>query len=492
MESEALTLCNGTEARGELKIASAVIKAGVSLGGVVGSLRLPDASRVTAGTLFGSGELPQTGKVPECAAEGDAACVNRGVFRAVDTSTLATKMIANASAAGVSGAVVLPSQADVRSGTQFGAGGTGKTGNLAVPVACTSDGAQACVVAGNFAAAATTGLASKVVSTAMVAGVPGNVVLPAAAQVAVGVSYGFGGSEISGTRFSTKQCRNAADLGTWDSSGLSNVGIGHPVMGVNGTNVLLATDELGWDPGIYHLEADLPVQLLIETGTLPGGLSLAKTYYVIPSGTNIKLSESKGGPPVDVTSIGSGILKLTSVPDGVADIWETMDDFNAGATFPPSAAPGWSTSLACDSSNFEDISTSGGPSLTPSNTIPVGGNVTFSQIWRDNLSGLYVSNILYDGSGSKSWSDAIQTCRGLDSGDGTGNWHLPTQKELMQLYVNGASKITVSGGAWETVHLWSASGSSSMLFNAWVVDLSSGKVYDYYRNFRLNGAICVR
>jgi hypothetical protein len=58
----------------------------------------------------------------------------------------------------------------------------------------------------------------------------------------------------------------------------------------------------------HGLAALTPIQLF-TTGTLPGGLSLATTYYVSASGLTadvFKVSATSGGSVVDITSTGSG------------------------------------------------------------------------------------------------------------------------------------------------------------------------------------------
>ena len=48
--------------------------------------------------------------------------------------------------------------------------------------------------------------------------------------------------------------------------------------------------------------------LALSSGTLPGGLSIDTRYYVINAATNtFKVSTSKGGSAVDITSAGSGV-----------------------------------------------------------------------------------------------------------------------------------------------------------------------------------------
>jgi hypothetical protein len=493
MDTELITLCDGTQARGEMTISNEVIKAGVSIGGVVGTLILPDPSQVIAGTTYGPDEMPITGNLPECANEGEGNCMNHGAYRAIDPKTLPSKIVSSATAAGKSGAVVLPGADDVRGGVNYGPEGSGKSGNLLIPAACTSDGAKDCVVTGSFAAAATTGLASKVMASTSAAGIAGNVTIPDASHVARGVGFGIAGNGVTGTRFAIKQCRNAVHLATWDTSGVSNLGDAYPIMTANGSNVLIASDELNWNPSTYALVADFPVQLKTTSGILPGGLTEGTTYYVIPSGLRIKLAVSQGGAPIDITSTGSGSINLGVVPDFVADQWDTIDEYNRGFGISPGQTPGWSSSLVCDTTNFENISSNGGPTLSPSNAVPSGGTSAFSEVWRDNLSGLNFTNILYDGVGSTSWASAVKMCIDLNSGDGVNHWHLPTQKELMQLYIDGIANLPVSGGAFGNINLWSATLVSSDPSYVWRASLANGRVDSGGYREGTNGAvICVR
>jgi|GEM_PF-3627509 len=62
----------------------------------------------------------------------------------------------------------------------------------------------------------------------------------------------------------------------------------------------------------HGLLANTPVRFT-TTGTLPGGLSLATTYYVIASGltaNDFKVSATVGGTEVDITTAGTGTHSL--------------------------------------------------------------------------------------------------------------------------------------------------------------------------------------
>ncbi|RYZ42599.1 MAG: hypothetical protein EOP49_28260, partial [Sphingobacteriales bacterium] len=64
---------------------------------------------------------------------------------------------------------------------------------------CSSEGAAGCVITGSYAAAQTTGAASKILSGQSIAGVSGNVTLPTAAKVLNATAYGVNGTGTTGT-----------------------------------------------------------------------------------------------------------------------------------------------------------------------------------------------------------------------------------------------------------------------------------------------------
>ena len=215
---------------------------------------------------------------------------------------------------------------------------------------------------------------------------------------------------------------------------------------------------------------------------MPSPLVADTPYYVILSGSNIKLAlsaaDATSGTAIDISNKGTGTLNMSVVPDSIVDAWETIDDSNNSSS---NGAPGdtpWNANYGCDDSNFTDVSGTSS-ALTPSNATAAGASAAFSEIWQDNLSGIYFTNVLYAGSsGSISWADAIKMCGSIDSGDGSGQWRVPTQKELMQLYVNGASNSALT----ITASTWSSTIVSSSTDLAWRVSLSTGKTRDADRD----------
>lgn len=164
-----------------------------------------------------------SGHLYDCDSDGDDLCVATTLFPAANIAGLAGKVIYGSSIAGIAGSVrvpapssvltgvsvgtsgtgtvVLPGANDVRAGITFGANSstTGLLNPLAgTPAACSEDGQTDCVANTNFRAAEQVTLANKVVSPMTVAGVQGNVVLPAIEHVLVATPFGVGGNALTG------------------------------------------------------------------------------------------------------------------------------------------------------------------------------------------------------------------------------------------------------------------------------------------------------
>ncbi len=180
---------------------------------------------------------------------------------------------------------------------------------------------------------------------------------------------------------------------------------------------------------------------------------------------------------------------IPATANGIVDPWDTVTDSNGGLGISPSQGP-WGAQYVCDSSNFTNVSSAGFAGLTPTGG-SVGGNRNFTQIWRDELTGLYFSNILCDWF-CMNWQSAMSMCNNLNSGDGVGNWRLPTEKELMQLYVNGISRLVVDGGNFGGgFPFWTSSALSFSTDSARVFSIAEGNMSDDYR-YNSYGALCVR
>ena len=178
------------------------------------------------------------GKLPICASGGQSGCVNQGDFKAAYTPEIAAKVLSGKEVAGVKGQITLPSAAQVVTGVTYGVGGTQFTGTavVAAPPSCTGDGETGCVATTTFKAALTTGLGDKVLAGETVAGVAGNLTLPGVGSVLDSVTYGVGGSQLTGT---ISDCSANGQDGcfldsgnSYDAADLTNLSVGNIKSGV--------------------------------------------------------------------------------------------------------------------------------------------------------------------------------------------------------------------------------------------------------------------
>jgi len=329
--------------------------------------------------------------------------------------------------------------------------------------ACKADGETNCTTSSSFPAAASTNL------------VPAN--------IKKGITIGG----VAGTKRDIKQCRNAADLTTFDASAATNLFLLFPTVAVN-----IATDVITL--ATHGLTTGDEVRVTSST-TVPAPLVSGTSYYaIVVTSTTIRLADTYAfalaNTFINISTTGAGMHTIRSAPNGTADLWDTIDDYNNNLASSPSNSP-WDSAYVCGSDNFVNVSNTASH-LTPSNTTPAGATAAFSQIWEDTLTGLYFTNILYDGSGAVTWAGSMAMCKGLNSGDGTALWRLATQKELMQLYIDGISRLTVAGGTWSSQYMWSSSAVSYWTDFAWVTLLGNSDQGTEGRGETGNGVVCVR
>ncbi|MEI6832484.1 MAG: hypothetical protein WCL28_00715 [bacterium] len=205
----------------------------------------PAASSYT-GTLFGTAGTGTLESHSNCATAGAQGCVATGTYfagtvcgtdgsncflpaysvpglqtkKAIDFAAIdSSKMLDSLTLAGITGAITskgnwnltlafpgagyytgtsnAPTAATIASGTTIT--GIAGSGTLESHSNCSSDGATGCVAVATYPAALATGAASKVLSGQTLAGVTGNVTLPAAGKVLTGITYGVSGTGSSGT-----------------------------------------------------------------------------------------------------------------------------------------------------------------------------------------------------------------------------------------------------------------------------------------------------
>ena len=129
--------------------------------------------------------------------------------------------------AGVAGTIEFPDQIAVASGVGYGAEGTEFTGSSAeIPATCSTDGQIGCITTVAFKAANLVSAADKLLSGTILAGVAGNVTLPAANKVLSDTSFGV----LDGTQGTVEDCSSNGDnncyvdsSSIYDAADLSNL-----------------------------------------------------------------------------------------------------------------------------------------------------------------------------------------------------------------------------------------------------------------------------
>jgi hypothetical protein len=403
-----------------------------------------------------------------CIADGEVGCITTESHRAAEVSALPTKVLLGQSVAGIAGAVrlptpgvvldgekfgvldstagtlVVPSPSEVQAGTKFGITNS-LTGTFAgILPNCTSDGQASCTVpaSGSIKAAETAFLSAKVLSTASVAGVTGNVLLPSASQVSSGLSFGPSGS-LTGSLTAARP--NCTTDGETDCT-------------VPASGSIKAADIAGfsdWDIRIKR--------------TSDGSL---RTF----AGLSGKIKTCRDR--VDL-SIFNNVTAPATSDTLIPDFFDTIDDYNNANVGIPLDIPDWTIpgvagkhggDFACGGIYATGASTSGAtgadaslghdadgnwqdltPGIVPggaaSNNPAAGCNHTDKFcVFRELISGLLVTEV---SASQYTFSDAINYCDKLgktggviptpiptvDVGIGTSHaaWRLPTQKEMQHL-----------------------------------------------------------
>jgi hypothetical protein len=147
----------------------------------------------------------------------------------------------------------------------------------------------------------------------------------------------------------------------------------------------------------------------------------------------------------------------TSPASSGLDVYDTIDDYNNNSSSALSQNPWGSSDQLCESSNF---SISDGPSYYAT----------------DTLSGLSITSANPSGGGSQAWGTALSTCKNLTfAGFGPNVWRIPTQKELVQLYIDGVSRLDSAKMGTLNANFWTAtSQSDSASLSAWVANPATG------------------
>jgi hypothetical protein len=182
----------------------------------------------------------------------------------------------------------------------------------------------------------------------------------------------------------------------------------------------------------------------------------------------------------DIAFIGNG-----SHTSGVTlDIWDTIDDYNNNVSgLPPDIALEWGSETDCtgveisagDDNVWKDVTTT--IAAESSSCTIDSGRCTML----DKITGLWVSKIQTPGTGL-SWDAAWRKCLEL-SHNAKDDWRLPTQKELLAIYLHGARSVASSNWISATKmaeNFWSGTTVSSDPAYAYDVGLARSSVRNIY------------
>jgi hypothetical protein len=455
------------------------------------------ASTTAAGSyeFFDSSGVRYTGAITDAgtiAVGTSAQTFNASLYRGFtvpgDANLLATNIASGVSIFGVAGSAALR------------------------PADCAADGATDCVSVAGFRAANTTGLASKVLSGQTVAGVAGNVTLPVVTDVKLNVTYGVGGTGLTGSYTGAAVADCTAD---------GNVDCKIPATGP--LKAADTTNFTGWD---IRKKRNSSGTVLTFAGITSQGKSHCRNR------ANRSVFNNATAP---AEAAGVGV--------GTPDFFDTIDDYNNNLTGLPGEIPAWTmviggstvtvgsdfacggiyatgdtasgntgadASLAHDpQGNWQDLTPGIIPAATPTNSTNTNNGCNASDkhcVFRELISGLMVTEV---SATSYTWQNAITYCHNLGEAGGAitnpipviggasySDWRLPTQKELMQLSnagirgLNQTSNLMTFFGDVDA-SFWSSSSVSYNASNAWSVNLYNGTTGDNGKTLT-NRAVCVR
>lgn len=304
-------------------------------------------------------------------------------------------------------------------------------------------------------------------------------------------AYGASPAGIAGTKRAMKICLNGYNHSSFDASATADIA---PYFSFT-TNA--GADTINFST-YTHLLAEGTQVFFTTNGTLPGNITASThpggpyNYFYVrnPTTTTFQISTTPTGGIFDITALaGGGFHFMYRVGDGIAQYYESIDDFNAGAATSPQLRY-FGDKYVCDETSFANV-TNSAADLKPSGAVPTHAANAFSEIWFDSLSGLYFSNVLYTGAGAKNWPTYYAMCNALNGGTAGNGWRLPSEKEMMQLYVDGISRVAVGGGTLDNYFATLTTASLSRA-NHWRMNLAKGWVNHAAKTATTDSVLCVR
>ena len=415
----------------------------------------------------------RTGTLGDCSEAGDG-CVVVAPFKAADATSLAPKIVFGYTVAGVAGTVISESH-----------------------VSCTAENTLGCITTANFPPVNISGLADKIVSPLTVAGVTGNVALPVEADVKLGVTYGVGGTGLTGSYSGgggggATNCDSATHTSCLATTSFPSV---DPTQ-IAPNSIRFGTTIAGVGGSIANCSSDGSSSCYVE-GTFKAVdyVALTDSAWNIRAGTNIAgvpgqlKTNCRNTVNSTYYNYDGTVASLPSTSDTTGtqrDFWDTLDDYQGWSS---NSVTGWSPDTICDSSVWDDrTTTDGGSTFTTCSSSPS------NCIYKDKISNLEVTAIVSNT--NLGWPAAVQACdTSAYGGYGAGAWRLPTQKELMALYEHGivskASNDFISASIMQQENFWSATSDAVAPENAWSAVIGSGATTKTDKDTTLK-VICVK
>jgi hypothetical protein len=346
---------------------------------------------------------------------------------------------------------------------------------------CVQDGEVGCIATASFKAVDMTNVAAgSIKSGVTIAGVAGE--YPSAAYPLSGAtatadldSSTFDAQMISAAGFEYWTSVGGREVGNGDSDiAEANLQHGTDIFGVVGTEV----------DASEHCTSDGQVDC-ITTAQYLAADTQGFSGWDIRSGKTIA---GIGGEIIFHKNMANTILfdrtAGTAAQNGV-DLYDTVDDFNAGGAFPSEAPLGWTQATGA---NFvmDSVNDSGAGGGTAGNGQCDG---TEACIYVDKFTNLMWARA--DGT-NYLWEDAITRCDDLSYG-GYDDWRLATFKEMVQASIDGiyslkaATKLSISSSFYHT-----ATTSSQDPANTVAQGLVNGNVNMAVKASATWRAICVR
>ncbi|MGE0171131.1 MAG: DUF1566 domain-containing protein, partial [Oligoflexales bacterium] len=437
------------------KAIAANIKTGITIAGVAGSV--VEESHSNCSTDGTTGCVTVAGYKSADMTKAVATNIKTGITIAGVAGTVVEESHSNCSADGITGCVTVAGykSADmtkaVAGNIKSGITIAGTAGSIAD---CSADGTTGCItVAAYKSADMTKAVAGNIKSGITIAGAAGSAVVIADAS---------GTPDLTALTFTAKIKDGSNSFEYWDSTGTRHTGTGDTDLNSVG-NVKNGVDIFG-TTGTWGADCTGDGQTAcMTTAIFKSANTGAYTTWDIRKGKTV------GGVVGDLVFYRSmkGTFNRTGGTGGTSgvDPFDSIDDANDEGSFPTSAPAGWDQATGgnwiMDPTNDDGL-----PSGTAGNGSCEGTEAcvfidrTTNQMWAKALSSL------------RNWEEAIGDCDALNYGNYT-DWRLPTQKELLQAYIDGiyAMKGSTKLGVTYDYEYWTASTSSGNTDEAFQIRL---------------------